>query len=102
MISAAASSQLFAPSTQATVRRLQPTSPSPQASPSALAKAKLQALQQRLKMLMLMGGDPKTVAKEAAQIAKEIGQAAKAYADAAGGSDSSAAAEASSATATAQ
>jgi hypothetical protein len=70
-----------------------------------MAKAKLDALKERLKMLMMMGGDPKTVAKEAAQIAKEIGKAAKDYADASGGSDSSgssAAAEASSDAASAQ
>jgi hypothetical protein len=36
-------------------------------------------------MLMMMGGDPKTVAREAAQIAKEIGEAAKEYAAAGGG-----------------
>jgi hypothetical protein len=41
-------------------------------------------LQKRLQSLMLMGGDPKTVAKQAAQLAKEIGQAAKDYADASG------------------
>lgn len=49
------------------------------------AKKKLEALRQRLKTLMMMGGDPKAVAKEAAQIAKEIGAAAKAYAKASGG-----------------
>jgi hypothetical protein len=34
---------------------------------------------------MMFGGDPKQVAREAAEIAKEIGEAAKAYAGAAGG-----------------
>jgi hypothetical protein len=55
---------------------------------AGLAAQKLEALKQRLKMLMMFGGDPKAIAKEAAQIAKEIGQAAKAYAQAAGGSSS--------------
>ncbi|MBS0362679.1 MAG: hypothetical protein JSR98_14985 [Proteobacteria bacterium] len=82
--------------------KLQSAASSAKASPSALAKAKLKALQQRLKMLMLMGGDPKMVAREAARIAKEIGQAAKAYADATGGSDSGATSEASSDAAAAQ
>lgn len=72
------------------------------ATSSGLAKAKLDALKQRLKMLMMMGGDPKTIAREAAQIAKEIGQAAKEYADAAGGSDGGASAEATSDAASAQ
>jgi hypothetical protein len=50
------------------------------------AAAKLEALKQRLKMLRMMsGGDPKALARAAAQLAKEIGQAAKDYA-AAGGS----------------
>jgi hypothetical protein len=49
------------------------------------AKKKLEALRQRLRTLMMMGGDPRAVAKEAAQIAKEIGAAAKAYAKASGG-----------------
>jgi hypothetical protein len=52
---------------------------------SEIARQKLEALKQRLKMLMMMGGDPKAVAREAAQIAKEIGQAAKDYAGSAGG-----------------
>ncbi len=52
---------------------------------SEIARQKLEALKQRLKMLMMMGGDPKAVAREAAQIAKEIGQAAKDYAASAGG-----------------
>jgi hypothetical protein len=59
---------------------------------SDIARQKLEALKQRLKMLMMMGGDPKTVAREAAQIAKEIGQAAKDYAAAAGGGSAGAAA----------
>lgn len=65
------------------------------------AKKKLEALRERLKTLMMMGGDPKAVAKEAAQIAKEIGQAAKDYAKAGGGAAAAgagAAASASSAT----
>ena len=84
------------------VGKLKSTAASAKASPSDLAKAKLAALKERLKMLMMMGGDPKTVAREASKIAKEIGQAAKAYADSAGGSDSGAAAQASSDTAAAQ
>ena len=70
-----------------------------------IARQKLEALKERLKMLMMMGGDPKTVAKEAAQIAKEIGEAAKDYAAASGaqgGADSGAAAEAAGDTAAAQ
>jgi hypothetical protein len=61
---------------------------------AGLAAQKLEALKQRLKMLMMFGGDPKAIAKEAAQIAKEIGQAAKAYAQEAGGSSSAAAPQA--------
>lgn len=56
---------------------------------AGLAQQKLEALKQRLKMLMMFGGDPKQIAKEAAQIAKEIGQAAKDYANAVGGGSSS-------------
>lgn len=82
--------------------RLKAVSASASAGPSDLAKAKLNALKERLKLLMMMGGDPKTVAREAAAIAKEIGQAAKSYADASGGSDGGAAAEASSEAASAQ
>lgn len=55
---------------------------------AGLAQQKLEALKQRLKMLMMFGGDPKQIAKEAAQIAKEIGQAAKDYANAVGGGSS--------------
>lgn len=55
---------------------------------AGLAQQKLEALKQRLKMLMMFGGDPKQIAKEAAQIAKEIGQAAKDYANAIGGGSS--------------
>jgi hypothetical protein len=97
---AAADSKLAA--AKDALSRMQATAASAKASPSELAKAKLNALKERLKMLMMMGGDPKTVAKQAAQIAKEIGAAAKEYADSAGGSDTGAAAEASSATASAQ
>ena len=53
------------------------------------AKAKLDALKERLKTLMMLGGDPKTVARQAAQIAKEISQTAKDYADAVGASAAS-------------
>lgn len=50
------------------------------------AKARLDALKERLKMLRMMsGGDPKALARAAAQLAKEVAQAAKDYA-AAGGS----------------
>ena len=66
---------------------------SAQASRSDAARAKLEALKQRLKMLMMMGGDPKTVARQAAQIAKEIGQAAKEYAAAGGGASAATAAQ---------
>lgn len=72
------------------VTKLKTSGNSGNKSSSDIAKAKLEALKQRLKMLLLMGGDPKTVAKQAAQIAKEIGQAAKAYADASGGATASA------------
>ena len=58
------------------------------------AKAKLDALRAQLKTLMMIGGDPKTVAREAAQIAKEIGEAAAAYADAGGTGAGAAAADA--------
>ena len=61
---------------------------------SEIARQKLEALKQRLKMLLMMGGDPKAVAREAAQIAKEIGAAAKDYAAAAGGGSADAAAAA--------
>lgn len=54
------------------------------AAAKADALKKLDALKQRLKALMLMGGDPKTVAKQAAQIAKQIAQVAKDYAAAGG------------------
>ncbi len=52
----------------------------------AAAQEKLQRLKQQLMNLMMMGGDPKVLARQIAKIMKEIGQAAKAYA-AAGGKD---------------
>ena len=61
------------------------------ATAAGIAAQKLEALKQRLKMLMMLGGDPRQIAKEAAEIAKQIGQAAKDYAQAAGGSSSAAA-----------
>jgi hypothetical protein len=67
------------------VVKLKTVSDSAKAARSGAAMAKLEALKQRLKMLMMMGGDPKTVARQAAQIAKEIGEAAKEYAAAGGG-----------------
>ncbi|HEX4709387.1 hypothetical protein [Phenylobacterium sp.] len=66
------------------VVKLATVSDSAKAARSGAAMAKLESLKQRLKMLMMMGGDPKTVAREAAQIAKEIGEAAKEYAAAGG------------------
>ena len=67
------------------VVKLKTVGDSAKAARSGAAMAKLEALKQRLKMLMMMGGDPKTVARQAAQIAKEIGEAAKEYAAAGGG-----------------
>lgn len=67
------------------VGKLKTAADSARSAGADLARQKLEALKQRLKMLLMMGGDPKSVAHEAAQIAKEIGEAAKAYA-AAGGS----------------
>jgi hypothetical protein len=67
------------------VVKLQTVGDSAKAARSGAAMAKLEALKQRLKMLLMMGGDPKTVARQAAQIAKEIGEAAKEYAAAGGG-----------------
>lgn len=67
------------------VAKLKTVGDSAKAARSGAAMAKLEALKQRLKMLMMMGGDPKTVARQAAQIAKEIGDAAKEYAAASGG-----------------
>ncbi len=46
---------------------------------SGQAKQRLQQLLAQVKMLRMMGGDPKAVAKEAARLAKEIGSAAKDY-----------------------
>jgi hypothetical protein len=66
------------------VVKLKTVGDSAKAARSGAAMAKLEALKQRLKMLMMMGGDPKTVARQAAQIAKEIGEAAKEYAAAGG------------------
>src|ERR1700732_4067996 len=62
------------------VVKLKTVGDSAKAARSGAAMAKLEALKQRLKMLMMMGGDPKAVARQAAQIAKEIGEAAKEYA----------------------
>jgi hypothetical protein len=67
------------------VAKLKTVGDSAKAARSGAAMAKLEALKQRLKMLMMMGGDPKTVARQAAQIAKEIGEAATEYAAAGGG-----------------
>ena len=67
------------------VVKLKTVGDSARAARSGAAMARLEALKQRLKMLMMMGGDPKTVARQAAQIAKEIGEAAKEYAAAGGG-----------------
>nr|MEA2797210.1 colicin import rane protein [Phenylobacterium sp.] len=67
------------------VVKLKTVGDSAKAARSGAAMAKLEALKQRLKMLMMMGGDPKAVARQAAQIAKEIGEAAKEYAAAGGG-----------------
>jgi hypothetical protein len=79
---------------QSALTTLKGLSDSARSTASDMAKQKLEALKQRLKMLMMFGGDPKAVAKEAAQIAKEIGQAAKDYASAMGGGSSGAAATA--------
>jgi hypothetical protein len=67
------------------VVKLKTVGDSAKAARSGAAMARLEALKQRLKMLMMMGGDPKMVARQAAQIAKEIGEAAKEYAAAGGG-----------------
>ncbi|HLO77212.1 MAG TPA: hypothetical protein VK196_12225 [Magnetospirillum sp.] len=44
------------------------------------AKAKIEQLKKELEALKLMGGDPKAVARRAAQIARELSAAAKEYA----------------------
>ena len=50
----------------------------------AAAEQKLSQLRDELKTLIMMGGDPKSVAKQAAQIARQIAAAAQAYAQAGG------------------
>jgi hypothetical protein len=70
---------------QSALTTLKSLNDSAKSTAAGMAAQKLEALKQRLKMLMMFGGDPKEIAKEAAQIAKEIGEAAKDYAAAAGG-----------------
>ena len=55
------------------------------------ALEKLALLKAKLKYLMLVGGDPATRARQAAEIAKEIGRTAREYASAGGGSAGAAA-----------
>ena len=43
---------------------------------AAIAQDQLRQLLLRIKVLCLLGGDPKTVARQAAQLAKEVGAAA--------------------------
>lgn len=50
----------------------------------AAAQQKLLRLKAQLRQLMVMGGDPKSIARQAAKLAREIGEAAKAYAAAGG------------------
>ena len=79
---------------QSALQTLKTLPASAKSTATNMAAQKLEALKQRLKMLMMFGGDPRQIAKEAAQIAKEIGQAAKDYAQAAGGGGSSSSAAA--------
>ncbi len=60
------------------------------AAQKAAARARLDRAKQQLHMLRMVGGDPRSVAQQAARIAKEIAAAAKEYA-AAGGAPADAA-----------
>ena len=74
------------PDTQALSTMVQVTESSRDARARA-AEEQLKQLIQQVKLLRQLGGDPKTVARQAAELAKEIGAAAKNFA-AAAGSDS--------------
>ncbi len=61
-------------------------------APKADAAQRVARIKEEIRMLKMMGGDPKTVARRIAHLARELGQAAKAYAAAGSGADASAAA----------
>lgn len=55
-------------------------------APKADAAQRVARIKEEIRMLQMMGGDPKLVAHRVAQLARELGQAAKTYAAASSGS----------------
>jgi len=55
-------------------------------SKKASAAEKVKRIKDQIKMLKMMGGDPKMIARQIAQLARELSSASKEYAEGAGGS----------------
>jgi hypothetical protein len=55
-------------------------------SKKASAAEKVKRIKDQIKMLKMMGGDPKIIARQIAQLARELSSASKEYAEGAGGS----------------
>ena len=70
---------------QSVLAQMEAMKKSLQDAPKADAAQRIARIKEEIRMLQMMGGDPKTVARRVAQLARELGQAARTYA-AAGGS----------------